>query len=416
VKKRTTYHHGDLRNALIQAALELIAAHGVEGFTLRDCAKKAGVSVAAPYRHFETKDDLLAAVAADCIQRLGDAMDRAVEAAGDVDPLSVFRATGIAYVRFAVEHPAHFRVMYLPQVMARMPKDVESAFTAWGEEMTAKLLAAQKDGVLADFPLQQIMLACSCITHGLAHMIVDDVDGLGGLDPDAAAKLAVDITGVLGYGLLPRAESATAVLPPAPKAPRAPRTKKGRGAGALVLAAIALGGAHADAKPKLVAADANYDRDKNFVSIASLAVDPAGGTFVLVSDEGPVGVLAVDRSSPDKGGCPYEVELHLVDPPAKPSAGRVAVVGPIDLASTARPRLLALNALGVAPPKGVSPLVAIDLDGDGVVDLLSSYTESPGHYVAGAAKGTASIDMWTRAGKRWTRSVQCKYSTTFTIE
>ena len=173
VKKRTTYHHGDLRNALIQAALELIAAHGVEGFTLRDCAKQAGVSVAAPYRHFDDKDDLLAAVAADCIQRLGEAMDRAVEAAGDADPLTVFRATGIAYVRFAVEHPAHFRVMYLPQVMARMPKDVESAFAAWGQEMMAKLAAAQQEGVLADLPLQLIMLACSLPPVGQDHWTLD---------------------------------------------------------------------------------------------------------------------------------------------------------------------------------------------------------------------------------------------------
>ena len=220
MKKRTTYHHGDLRNTLIRAALELIAAHGVEGFTLRDCAKKAGVSVAAPYRHFEDRDDLLAAVAADCMQRLGDAMDRAVEAAGDVDPLSVFRATGIAYVRFAVEHPAHFRVMYLPQVMARMPADVGGAAAAWAEEMGAKLAAAQRDGIIADLPLDQIMLAASALTHGLAHMIIDDVDGLGALGPDAAAKLAVDVTGVLGFGLLPRAQPAAAIVPPAPRAPR----------------------------------------------------------------------------------------------------------------------------------------------------------------------------------------------------
>jgi AcrR family transcriptional regulator len=198
------YHHGDLRNALIVAALDLIAKHGVEGFTLRDCAKQAGVSVAAPYRHFQDKDDLLAAVAADCIQRLGAAMDRAIEAAGDVDPLSMFRATGIAYVRFAVEHPAHFRVMYLPQVMTRMPPEVSQAFAAWGEDMTKRLAAAQKDGVMANLPLDHIMLTCSALTHGLAHMIVDDVDGLGSLGPDQAAQLAVTVTGVLGEGLLPR--------------------------------------------------------------------------------------------------------------------------------------------------------------------------------------------------------------------
>ena len=418
MKKRTTYHHGDLRNALIQAALELIAAHGVEGFTLRDCAKQAGVSVAAPYRHFEDKDDLLAAVAADCIQRLGEAMDRAVEAAGDVDPLSVFRATGIAYVRFAVEHPAHFRVMYLPQVMARMPPEVGTAFASWGAEMTAKLAAAQEDGILADLPLPQIMLACSALTHGLAHMIVDDVDGLGGLDADAAAKLAVEITGVLGYGLLPRAQPAAAVVPAAPKTPRA--KKKGRGAGALVLAALALAGGHAEAKPapELAAGWADYLPDKNQVLAHDLAVAPAAGAYLLISSAGPVGVLALDRTRSNGGGCPYEAELHLVDPPASPPAtsGGFAVLGPIDPSSSATSTLLARDALGVAGPAGVSPRIAIDVDGDRKADLITAVASTHGAYVHGVAKGTATVDVWSRAGKRWSRAYRCRYPTTSYIE
>jgi AcrR family transcriptional regulator len=205
-KKRTTYHHGDLRNALIRAALEGIAeAGGPEGFNLRDAARRAGVSPAAPYRHFADREELLGAVAGHVMEQLGAAMDAAIAGAAGRDPLEVFRATGIAYVTFAVTHPAHFRVMNMPSVLAKMPPEthakVEEAYAA----TRASLSAAQAAGVVSDLPLDDILLAAHCVVHGLAHRILDGLDpALSSLSADAAAALAVRLTEVLGIGLVPR--------------------------------------------------------------------------------------------------------------------------------------------------------------------------------------------------------------------
>jgi AcrR family transcriptional regulator len=213
-KRRATYHHGDLRKALIAAALTAIAEHGAEQFTLRDAARRAGVSPAAPYRHFADRDDLLAAVAADCMLRLGAAMDEAVAHAGTTDPLDVFRATGLAYVRFAVEHPAHFRVMSMPAVVARTPADVGAAMTATDARMIAALTAAQKAGQIARDPIDQLMMTASCAVHGLACQIVDRAHGYEDVDVERALELAEIVTGVIGTGLLPRASGDARSRPP----------------------------------------------------------------------------------------------------------------------------------------------------------------------------------------------------------
>ena len=117
---KRAYHHGNLRPALIKAALKAIALDGPDRFTLRDVARRAGVSAPAVYRHFESKDALLAAVAADAAERIGTIMADAVANAPD-DPIERFRATGIAYVRFAVAHPEHFRALNLPSVRQQTP-------------------------------------------------------------------------------------------------------------------------------------------------------------------------------------------------------------------------------------------------------------------------------------------------------
>jgi AcrR family transcriptional regulator len=103
------YHHGNLKQALLEAAVELIAETGPRGFTLREAARRAGVSHNAPYRHFRDRDDLLAAVATDGFDRLTRAMARSSPKAS---PLNRLRRSGLAYVDFALRWPQHFAAMF----------------------------------------------------------------------------------------------------------------------------------------------------------------------------------------------------------------------------------------------------------------------------------------------------------------
>jgi AcrR family transcriptional regulator len=112
---KTSYHHGNLRHDLVAAALEIINRRGPEGLTLRAVAKRLGVTPAAPYRHFTSKEALLAAVASEGFTKLLETCQAALAQVG-ADPLARYETMGTAYVRFGTAHPDHFRVMYGPQV------------------------------------------------------------------------------------------------------------------------------------------------------------------------------------------------------------------------------------------------------------------------------------------------------------
>src|SRR3954465_7674531 len=108
------YHHGDLRRAVLDAALEVIADAGPGAISLRDLARRAGVSHAAPAHHFKDKAGLLTAIAVEGNELLADSLTDALdeERTGLID-------LGVRYVRFALEHPAHFEVMYRPDLYHR---------------------------------------------------------------------------------------------------------------------------------------------------------------------------------------------------------------------------------------------------------------------------------------------------------
>src|SRR5687767_6579910 len=109
-KSRRPYHHGNLRRALLDEALVTMRAQGVEGLTLRDIGARLGVSRTALYRHFADKRALLAAVATEGFRMLREQLVTSWEEGGRGD--AGFRAMGVAYVRFAVDNPAHYRVMF----------------------------------------------------------------------------------------------------------------------------------------------------------------------------------------------------------------------------------------------------------------------------------------------------------------
>ncbi|WP_339766979.1 TetR/AcrR family transcriptional regulator [uncultured Pseudosulfitobacter sp.] len=105
------YHHGNLRQALVDAALELIELKGPTGFTLSEAAKQAGVTPAAVYRHFEGREDLIAEAALQGYEIFADLMDYAYQS-GQPSALAAFEATGRAYLAFARKHPGHYISMF----------------------------------------------------------------------------------------------------------------------------------------------------------------------------------------------------------------------------------------------------------------------------------------------------------------
>jgi AcrR family transcriptional regulator len=105
------YHHGNLKEALIRAALELIAEKGPAGFTFAEAARFAGVSPAAPYRHYRDRDDLLADVALRGFEQFADALTKAWDD-GRPDPMTAFERMGKAYLAFARAEPAYYSAMF----------------------------------------------------------------------------------------------------------------------------------------------------------------------------------------------------------------------------------------------------------------------------------------------------------------
>jgi AcrR family transcriptional regulator len=115
-RKRKSYHHGDLRAALIKAAEEIIAEEGIENFSLRSAASRAGVSPSAPAHHFGSAKGLLTEVALLGYQRANQYLE---EAGHSDDPVTDVRALSLAFVTFALDHPGHFRLMFRNDLVNR---------------------------------------------------------------------------------------------------------------------------------------------------------------------------------------------------------------------------------------------------------------------------------------------------------
>jgi AcrR family transcriptional regulator len=120
------YHHGNLRQALVDATLDLIADKGPTGFTMAEAAKLADVSAAAPYRHFAGREDLIAEVAAQGFDLFADVLDYAYDD-GKPSPLAAFEAVGRAYLAFARKHPGHYIAMFESGVAPSQTPDLARA-------------------------------------------------------------------------------------------------------------------------------------------------------------------------------------------------------------------------------------------------------------------------------------------------
>jgi AcrR family transcriptional regulator len=174
------YHHGNLRQALLDEAVKVIAEQGVSSFSLRDLARRLGVSHAAPAHHFAEKRDLLTAIAVQGYEMLGEALSSAASGG--------FLEAGLAYVRFAVEHPVHLGLMFDPSLLR---VDDEALRTA--SARTSEMLYGSA-GTMAPDNRQLVGLAGWCLMHGFANLWLSGNLRAVADEPIDAAKRIAEMT------------------------------------------------------------------------------------------------------------------------------------------------------------------------------------------------------------------------------
>jgi AcrR family transcriptional regulator len=183
----------DLRRTLLDASLELIASEGLEGFSMREVARRAGVSHQAPYHHFPDREAILAALVAEGFAGL---RERALTAiAAERDPASRLTALGKAYVGFAIDNPAHFKLMFRSELV-RAERHAEAK--ACAESVYAVLVATAGDVAEEKYgrPDPTLVLAAWSLAHGLATLMLEgklDREFATGRERMAAAHAAMEM-------------------------------------------------------------------------------------------------------------------------------------------------------------------------------------------------------------------------------
>ena len=195
---------GSLRDTLVDAAVALIARKGPQGFSLREVARRARVSEAAPYWHFADREALLAAVAERGFEEMAKGMMEIWSR--EAEPAERFRALGIGYVRFALAQPSYLRVMFGSEVP---DKAEHPALAAAGDRTFALLVQAitecQAAGQVRRGDSEAFAVAAWSIVHGLAALLVDGkLKDHAATNPEAE-RLARMITDLFMQGLTPRA-------------------------------------------------------------------------------------------------------------------------------------------------------------------------------------------------------------------
>lgn len=171
--KRSTYHHGDLRAALIEAADAIITEGGIEAFSLRAAALRAGVSPAAPAHHFGSARGLLTEVAFLAFERV----DRYIEDAGhSEDVVADVRAVSLAFLTFVLHHPGHFRLMFRNDLVNREDPRFAAVSKRPGMRLSRAVLAyhGRLDLDPNSFDDAADMLCGLATLHGLAHLLLED--------------------------------------------------------------------------------------------------------------------------------------------------------------------------------------------------------------------------------------------------
>jgi AcrR family transcriptional regulator len=214
------YHHGHLRRALLDAAFQLAFERGINGFTLREVARQAGVSHAAPYHHFADKSALVEALAVESFQALGLAL-RVAEEETEGNALAKLNGMGVGYVTFALTHPAQFRFIFRPEMRQATTSEISAALyesspvnqvgEAVYQGLVEGIVKCQQAGLIEQGDPAPLALTAWATVHGLASLLLDGyLVKVTGLMPDNAEvndqpeRLAKIVTQILAIGLLKR--------------------------------------------------------------------------------------------------------------------------------------------------------------------------------------------------------------------
>ncbi|AEI68402.1 TetR/AcrR family transcriptional regulator [Corallococcus macrosporus] len=192
------YHHGDLKRALLDASIELIREEGVEALTVAEIGRRVGVSSAAPYKHFADRQALLRALAMEGNRRLGEALIAGV--GGTLDPQEAFRRSGIAFIRWAAENPALYRIATDPAYIdyastdseAEVPDALKGSMDTFWPELGA--LVRSGSALSASHPLME-QLRGRALAHGLASLFVSGAFASLGVATSDAERLARAVIG-----------------------------------------------------------------------------------------------------------------------------------------------------------------------------------------------------------------------------
>jgi len=180
-KEKSEYHHGDLRGALLEVARETLEKSGVNGLSLRDLARKAGVSHSAPYRHFASRQDLLVALATEGFNELSQSLSE-----HEGKPL---QAMGQAYVAFAIANPALYKLMFSPALDRKKPQLLSDAAGGAFAHLQKKTNKISCD--------QTLTLAAWSMVHGLAGLLIDRLVADELLEPKQLPALVESVLGHL---------------------------------------------------------------------------------------------------------------------------------------------------------------------------------------------------------------------------
>ncbi len=186
--KTKTYHHGDLKNALISASIKIIEDEGLQNLSIRYAAKKVGVSHTAPYRHFKKREDLLVAIAIKGFEILDEMIGQAISSCAKEHEDRMLEDAGRAYIDFAKNNSNYYRIMYGNYINDKTGKP--ELFKAMDTPFRNLVKIANKYQQVDEKELQFIVFSAWSLLHGYSSLIIDNIE-------DESVRSEIFITGIL---------------------------------------------------------------------------------------------------------------------------------------------------------------------------------------------------------------------------